>query len=201
MERRSILAAMAGLIAAACGTTEAASPSTTEARARAEGSTTSTTPAAQRRHHGRKKADPPTTTSTTAPGREAQPGGETPTTAPPTTATTTTLPAPRWPGIARASQVPVGGAVAFTFGSGSSHRGEPGILYQPSAGQFVALDTVCTHAGGPCAPQGTLLVCAWHGSQFAMSTGAVVNGPATTPLSKAAVELRPDGIVYFTADL
>ena len=201
MERRSTLAAMAGLIAAACGTTKAASTTSTEAKAAAANSTTTTTPA-HRRHHGRKQTSSTTSTTTTStPSQVGQAGGETPTTAPPTTTPPTTLQAPRWPGIARASQVPVGGTVAFTFGPGSSHSGQPGILYQPSAGQFVALDTICTHAGGPCAPQGTLLVCPWHGSQFAMSTGAVVNGPATTPLSKAAVELRSDGVVYFTADL
>jgi len=95
----------------------------------------------------------------------------------------------------------VGGTVAFTFGSGSAHDGAPGILYQPSAGVFVALDTVCTHLNiVPCNLDGTKLVCPRHGSEFALSTGAVINGPAVQPLARASVGVRPDGFVWFEAD-
>jgi hypothetical protein len=64
----------------------------------------------------------------------------------------------------------------------------------------VALDTVCTHAGGPCAPSGTLLVCPWHGSQFSLADGSVQHGPATYPLDRATVEIRPDGYIWYVAD-
>ena len=88
----------------------------------------------------------------------------------------------------------------FTFGAGSAHAGAPGILYQPSAGTFVALDTICTHLYiVPCNVSGTSLVCPRHGSEFALSTGAVINGPAIQPLSRASVAVRSDGFGWFVA--
>src|SRR5699024_4221999 len=47
-----------------------------------------------------------------------------------------------------------------------------------------ALGAVCSHLGGPL-DEGELkdgcLVCPWHGSEFDVTTGAVVRGPATMP--------------------
>jgi len=49
-------------------------------------------------------------------------------------------------------------------------------------GRVCALAHPCSHLGGPLS-EGTLkdgsVVCPWHGSEFALDDGAVINGPAT----------------------
>ena len=197
MERRNVLiaagSAMVAAIAAACGSSRAAT--TTTASTPTAPSTTTTKVTTPKRRHKATTTTSTSTSSTTTP--------ETTTTPSPTTLpeTTTTAPFPGWPAIARAASIPVGGTQAFTFGAGSAHAGQPGILYQPSPGAFVALDTICTHLNVvPCNLDGTKLVCPRHGSEFALSTGAVINGPAVQPLARATVVVKPDGFVWFVAD-
>ena len=197
MERRNVLiaagSAMVAAIAAACGSSKATTPTTTSKRS------TTTTRVTTPKHRHRQTTTTSTSTTTSTPE------GTTTTTTepPPPTApeTTTTAPFPGWPAIARASSIPVGGTQAFTFGAGSSHAGQPGLLYQPSPGVFVALDTICTHLNiVPCDLTGGKLVCPRHGSEFAISTGAVINGPAVQPLARATMSLRADGFVWFEGD-
>jgi nitrite reductase/ring-hydroxylating ferredoxin subunit/uncharacterized membrane protein len=43
---------------------------------------------------------------------------------------------------------------------------------------------ICTHAGAPLSEgklEGNTVTCPWHGSQFDIETGRVINGPATAP--------------------
>jgi nitrite reductase/ring-hydroxylating ferredoxin subunit/uncharacterized membrane protein len=51
-------------------------------------------------------------------------------------------------------------------------------------GRVCALAHSCAHLGGPLS-EGTLkdgsVVCPWHGSEFALEDGRVLNGPATEP--------------------
>lgn len=62
-----------------------------------------------------------------------------------------------------------------------------------------AVDDRCPHrdfaiSGGdivaPC-----VLECPWHGAQFDVRTGAVLQGPATDPLTTHAVEIL-DGVIH-----
>jgi thiosulfate dehydrogenase (quinone) large subunit len=106
-----------------------------------------------------------------------------------TAAPTNTTAAPTSPGGGRllgaAAQVPVGGAASFT----DPAAGVPAFVVQPSAGHFVAFSAVCTHAG--CTVQfdqsAHEFVCPCHGSVYNASTGAVVSGPAPSPLAPIAV--------------
>jgi thiosulfate dehydrogenase [quinone] large subunit len=87
--------------------------------------------------------------------------------------------------IGPASDVPVGGAAAFT----DHGTGDPSIVLQPKSGTFRAFDAVCPHAG--CAVQYdqavNLIVCPCHGSEFNPGTGAVEAGPAPTGLTPIQV--------------
>lgn len=60
-------------------------------------------------------------------------------------------------------------------------------------GQLCALAHSCAHLGGPLS-EGTLkdgsVVCPWHGSEFALADGHVINGPATQPQPVFAVQER-----------
>ncbi|QMU78614.1 Rieske (2Fe-2S) protein [Streptacidiphilus sp. PB12-B1b] len=73
------------------------------------------------------------------------------------------------------TDVPVGG--------GKLYRSDKVVVTQPTAGVFKAFSAICTHAG--CTVDGVthgVIQCPCHGSQFDISTGDVVTGPATAPL-------------------
>jgi nitrite reductase/ring-hydroxylating ferredoxin subunit/uncharacterized membrane protein len=61
--------------------------------------------------------------------------------------------------------------------------GVPVLLYR-TAGTVYALDSTCTHMGGPL-EEGTVsdgcVTCPWHGSTFRFADGSIVRGPASTP--------------------
>lgn len=97
--------------------------------------------------------------------------------------------------IARASEVSVGGAFAFT----DSSLGIPAYLVHPSADRFLAFSRICTHAGctvGFSQSAGEFL-CPCHGSIFNATTGAVIAGPAPSPLPEIALT-EADGTIYLS---
>jgi thiosulfate dehydrogenase [quinone] large subunit len=81
--------------------------------------------------------------------------------------------------------VPVGGAASFQDPS----SGDPAIIIQSTAGQFVAFDAVCPHAGCTVEFDSSqhVMVCPCHGSLFNAATGAVEQGPAATGLQPIKV--------------
>jgi nitrite reductase/ring-hydroxylating ferredoxin subunit/uncharacterized membrane protein len=63
---------------------------------------------------------------------------------------------------------------------------------------IVAFGDRCTHKGGPLADGalvGCTVQCPWHGSQFDVHSGRVVNGPADTKIESFEAEIR-GGEVY-----
>ena len=64
-------------------------------------------------------------------------------------------------------------------------------------GAFYAFDDVCTHRQCSLAEgelDGTTIMCACHGSEFDVSTGEVLNGPAVVPVDTYEVRVEGDGI-------
>ena len=63
-----------------------------------------------------------------------------------------------------------------------ARRGDVDVLLARQHGRLCALAHPCAHMGGPLS-EGTLkdgsVVCPWHGSEFALDDGEVINGPAT----------------------
>jgi nitrite reductase/ring-hydroxylating ferredoxin subunit/uncharacterized membrane protein len=78
-----------------------------------------------------------------------------------------------------------------------AHAADAEILLARQHGRLCALSHSCSHLGGPLS-EGTLkngsVVCPWHGSEFALDDGRVLNGPATQPEPCFAVRER-DGRV------
>jgi len=69
--------------------------------------------------------------------------------------------------------------------------------------RLYAFDDLCTCGDAPCPLSGglltgTTLMCQCHGSRFDITTGAVINGPATEPLRVYAVH-EADGRVQVRA--
>ena len=69
--------------------------------------------------------------------------------------------------------------------------------------RLYAFDDLCTCADQPCPLSGglltgTTLMCQCHGSRFDVTTGAVINGPATDPLNVYEVQ-EVDGDIQIRA--
>ena len=132
--------------------------------------------------------------STVAPSLTTSPRSED------TTTSTTALPALRWPQIARIEEIALGSVLRFHFGPSSSFSGDVGYLYRSGPSTFTALDSFCPHQGCQVQPLGGLMECPCHGSQFAVDSGAVIQGPATTGLGRATVSLS-NGVISYVADV
>jgi nitrite reductase/ring-hydroxylating ferredoxin subunit/uncharacterized membrane protein len=72
-----------------------------------------------------------------------------------------------------------------------ARAGEADVLLVRQHGRVCALVHSCAHLGGPLS-EGTLedgsVVCPWHGSEFALDDGRVLNGPAT--INQPRLEVR-----------
>ena len=139
---------------------------------------------------------------TTAPIPPTQLGAGTGAGGSPTGAGTSPKTSPAHPGSAVAGgtllgparDVPVGQAAQFTIPT----SGDPGIVVQASSGVFDAYDAVCPHAGCTVGyyAQNQVFACPCHGSQFALTTGQVLSGPAPHGLTKLDVVEGSDGNLY-----
>ena len=90
--------------------------------------------------------------------------------------------------LGESSAVPVGGGVVFTAAKV--------VVTQPTKGVFKAFSAVCTHVGCACdqVANGTIN-CPCHGAKFKISNGAVVAGPAPTPLPTAKITVADGKIL------
>ena len=64
-------------------------------------------------------------------------------------------------------------------------------------GKLCAIDSKCTHVGGPLDEgeiDGTKVTCPWHGSEFDLTTGRVLVGPATKPVRAYRVRADASGL-------
>lgn len=85
------------------------------------------------------------------------------------------------------AEVPVGGGKVFDT--------LKVVVTQPTKGDFKAFSAVCPHQG--CTVGGVTdgkIICPCHGSQFDMTTGDVLSGPATSGLPAKSITVGSDGI-------
>ena len=64
-------------------------------------------------------------------------------------------------------------------------------------GTFYATANACTHVGGPLGKgtvEGTTVTCPWHGSQFDVTSGQVIRGPARRPVATYPVRVVGDDV-------
>jgi Rieske Fe-S protein len=90
--------------------------------------------------------------------------------------------------LAAAGDIPVGGGKVFAA--------EKIVVTQPVADEYRAFSAVCTHVG--ClvnqVANGTI-DCPCHGSQFRITNGAVVTGPAMSPLPPKKIKIEAGKVV------
>ena len=91
-------------------------------------------------------------------------------------------PKPKGTVLGQASDIPVGG--------GAIYKAAKVVVTQPASGQYKAFSAVCTHVG--CivnkVTNGTI-DCPCHGSEFKITDGAVVTGPAPSPLPARQIKI------------
>jgi len=73
--------------------------------------------------------------------------------------------------------------------------GSPDIVVRHRDGSLAAFSAICTHAGCQVEYASGMLLCPCHGSEFDASTGAVIQGPAVTPLARRQV-IQRRGSIY-----
>ncbi len=139
--------------------------------------------------------------STTPTLGDAPPGSSATTTtkagsASPTTTAGTTTTTPKGTAIGSSTGVPVGGSAAFT----DPLTGNPSLVIQQTADDFVAFNAVCPHAGCTVAYQraAKVIACPCHGSEFNAETGGLIRGPATRGLTPIPVAKGSNGDLYVT---
>ena len=73
------------------------------------------------------------------------------------------------------------------------------IVARTSSGGYIALAAACTHEGGLVnfSVNGNQFTCPRHGAQFSAS-GAVLKGPARTPLTPYRTEVRGNSLRVYT---
>jgi len=67
-----------------------------------------------------------------------------------------------------------------------------------AGGQLYAFDDTCTHRGCSLATgrlDGTTLTCSCHGSQFDVTSGAVIRGPAARPVRSRSVQIAGEDLL------
>ena len=72
-----------------------------------------------------------------------------------------------------------------------------------AAGSLHAFDDKCTHMGCSLAKgklDGTTVTCPCHGSQFDVTTGAVLRGPAQRPVRSRSVQVEGEDLFIETED-
>ncbi|MFI5639135.1 Rieske (2Fe-2S) protein [Streptomyces goshikiensis] len=107
-------------------------------------------------------------------------------------------PAPQPPGSAQGSAPAAGKALLKTadvpVGGGTVLKEQKLVVTQPTAGSYRCFTAVCPHQG--ClvnkVENGTI-DCPCHGSEFKVTDGAVVKGPATRPLAEKKINVTPAG--------
>ena len=90
--------------------------------------------------------------------------------------------------LATTADIPVGGGLVVSA--------ERVVVTQPTAGEFKAFTSICTHQGCEVSRvESGVISCPCHGSQYSAADGSVSRGPAPAPLAEVAVTVEGDQIL------
>ena len=105
----------------------------------------------------------------------------------PAGAATSAPPAGSGAGVsAKVADIPVGGGKIFADAKT--------VITQPTAGEFKAFSSICTHKQCPVTEVTTTINCKCHGSKYNLTDGAPANGPATEPLAPKEIKVEGDAV-------
>lgn len=89
--------------------------------------------------------------------------------------------------LAATSDIPEGGGVVFAD--------EGVVVTQPTAGEFRAFSTTCTHQGCAVNEVDDAIICPCHASTFSLEDGSPQGGPADGPLAEVPIRVEGDQVV------
>jgi Rieske Fe-S protein len=93
--------------------------------------------------------------------------------------------------LAKVSAIPVGGGQLVNAGTNGLL-----LVVAPKAGEIKVYNPTCPHAGSIVSPpQGGIITCPAHGSQFNPQNGDVERGPAPTGLTSVAVTVSKGNVL------
>jgi Rieske Fe-S protein len=124
----------------------------------------------------------PATSAISTPG-----GGATLATVPPASSPASVSGGGAADALASTSEIPVGGGKIFDA--------QVVVVTQPTAGEYKAFSAVCTHMG--CIVNQISdgrIDCPCHGSEYSITDGAVLAGPAPRPLPAKQLKITGDSI-------
>jgi Rieske Fe-S protein len=105
-------------------------------------------------------------------------------------------PAATKPAASKPSGTVLGAASEIPVGGGKIYTSAKVVVTQPTSGQYKAFSAVCTHVGCIMSQvaNGTI-DCPCHGSEFKITNGAVVTGPAPSPLPSKRITVTDGKVV------
>ena len=80
-------------------------------------------------------------------------------------------------------------------GAGAVFHNSKLVVTQPEKDDYRAFSASCTHGGCTVQEVDDVIRCLCHGSEFDISTGAVVTGPAREPLEEFTVTIENGDII------
>ncbi|MFC9086474.1 Rieske (2Fe-2S) protein [Nocardiopsis dassonvillei] len=89
----------------------------------------------------------------------------------------------------------VGQTTDVPEGAGTVFSNSKLVVTQPEAGQYRAFGASCTHAGCTVQEVDEVIRCLCHGSEFDISTGEALVGPAQEPLEPFEVTVEGTDII------
>jgi Rieske Fe-S protein len=130
------------------------------------------------------------------PGASTSPQGQPAATRPAQTQPAQTQPAQSQPAQSKPKGTVLGAASEIPVGGGKIYTTARVVVTQPTRGQYQGFSAVCTHVGCIMSQvaNGTI-DCPCHGSEFKITNGAVVTGPAPRPLPPRPVKVTDGKVV------
>ncbi|MBA3745301.1 Rieske (2Fe-2S) protein [Sporichthya sp.] len=105
--------------------------------------------------------------------------------------------APKGAKLVKASDTPLASGDTIPVNSGYLFEADEYIVTQPTAGKFVGFDSLCTHEGCPVDVFDTpgVMSCSCHSTNFKITDGKVISGPAKKPMPKRPIIVE-NGQIY-----
>lgn len=105
--------------------------------------------------------------------------------------------APAAPKLVKDGNTPLAATTDIPVNSGMLFEADAYVVTQPTAGKFIGFDDKCTHEGCPVDvfDRPGIMACSCHSTDFKITDGSVISGPARKPMPKKPIIVE-NGQIY-----